>query len=325
MRCRHCGNESPEGHRFCGLCGKPLGDDARLVSPQANPRLDVAAGNPAPMPARGPEPSRDVSYLLDEAEQEEPRNWGKIAAVAVTLVVVAGFGYQYFLNGAGQSASKAPLSQGAQNSTGAAGGQTAAPSEPAPSQAAASQPAASEHGSPSPDTLADAVKPKEAPAATPAKPAPASEAPSRKSRVKKPVTATTAHTAAKPKAAAVAARPRAKPSAAKAEPTPAAHPVADPVTLAEKYVYGDGVTQDCERGMHTLNPLGAAADLRAMVALGALYTTGTCVPRDLPTAYRWFSKALRKDSENQTLQQDMKQLWGQMTAPERQLAIKLSQ
>jgi hypothetical protein len=34
---------------------------------------------------------------------------------------------------------------------------------------------------------------------------------------------------------------------------------------------------------------------------------------------------LRKDPNNQSLQADLNKLWGEMTQPERQLAIRLSQ
>jgi TPR repeat protein len=64
---------------------------------------------------------------------------------------------------------------------------------------------------------------------------------------------------------------------------------------------------------------------KAMISLGTLYSTGTCTPRDLPTAYRWFALALHKEPDNQALQDDLQKLWSQMTQPERQLAIRLSQ
>ena len=64
---------------------------------------------------------------------------------------------------------------------------------------------------------------------------------------------------------------------------------------------------------------------KAMISLGALYSTGTCTPRDLPTAYRWFALALHQQPDNQGLQDDLKNIWAKMTPPERQLAIKLSQ
>ena len=40
---------------------------------------------------------------------------------------------------------------------------------------------------------------------------------------------------------------------------------------------------------------------------------------------RWFAIALRKDPANQAIQADLQKLWGEMTQPERQLAIKLTQ
>jgi TPR repeat protein len=98
------------------------------------------------------------------------------------------------------------------------------------------------------------------------------------------------------------------------------------VAEAEKYIYArGGVQQDCDRGLRTLRPAAQQADPRAMISLGALYSTGVCTPRDLPTAYRWFALALRKQPDNQPLQENLQRLWSQMTQPERQLAIKLSQ
>jgi hypothetical protein len=107
------------------------------------------------------------------------------------------------------------------------------------------------------------------------------------------------------------------------KPTPA-KPL-DPVTEAERYIYGRGARQDCDRGLHLLKPAAEQSNPKAMVSLGVLYTTGTCTPRDLPTAYRWFALALHKEPDNQALQGDLQKLWSQMTPPERQLAIKLSQ
>jgi TPR repeat protein len=85
------------------------------------------------------------------------------------------------------------------------------------------------------------------------------------------------------------------------------------------------VQQDCDRGLRLLKPAAAQSNAKAMIALGSLYSSGTCTPRDLPTAYRWFALALHKQPDNQPLQDDLQKLWTQMTQPERQLAIKLSQ
>jgi TPR repeat protein len=99
----------------------------------------------------------------------------------------------------------------------------------------------------------------------------------------------------------------------------------DQVIEAQRYIYGRGVTQDCEHGMRLLKPAAAQANEKAMIEMGALYSAGLCTPHDLPTAYRWFAMALRKDPESQSAQADLQKLWGEMTQPERQLAIKLSQ
>ncbi len=99
----------------------------------------------------------------------------------------------------------------------------------------------------------------------------------------------------------------------------------DPVSEAQKYLYGRGVRQDCDRGLRLLKPAAAQANPKAMIEMGALYSAGLCTPHDLPTAYRWFAMALRKQPDNQDVQADLKKLWGEMTQPERQLAIKMSQ
>jgi len=112
----------------------------------------------------------------------------------------------------------------------------------------------------------------------------------------------------------------AKPAAAVLPAVPA-----DPLAQAQKYIYGRNVKQDCDRGLRLLKPAADQANPKAMIEMGALYSAGLCTPRDLPTAYRWFALALRKDPNNDALQGDLQKLWGEMTQPERQLAIKLSQ
>ena len=118
----------------------------------------------------------------------------------------------------------------------------------------------------------------------------------------------------------------AKPTPVRKAPEVVKHVVpADPVAEAQKYIYGKGAAQDCDRGMRILKPAANQANAKAMVEMGALYSAGLCTPRDLPTAYRWFAMALRRDPENQSIQTDLSKLWGEMTQPERQLAIRLTQ
>ena len=94
---------------------------------------------------------------------------------------------------------------------------------------------------------------------------------------------------------------------------------------AHPYLYGRVAAQDCDRGLRILKPAANAGNPKAMIEMGALYSAGLCTPHDLPTAYRWFALALRKDPSNDQVQTDLQKLWSEMTQPERQLAIKLSQ
>lgn len=116
----------------------------------------------------------------------------------------------------------------------------------------------------------------------------------------------------------------AKPKAEAPAKPRAAVPV-DPVSEARKYIYGKGASQDCDHGLRLLKPAANSGNAKAMVEMGALYSAGLCTPRDLPTSYRWFAMALHKEPDNQSVQTDLQKLWGEMTQPERQLAIKLSQ
>ncbi len=115
--------------------------------------------------------------------------------------------------------------------------------------------------------------------------------------------------------------------AEKPKPSPDIKPAkpADVVTEAQKYLYGRGVAQNCDRGLKLLKPAADRSNPKAMAEMGALYSAGLCTPRDLPTAYRWFAMALRKDPDDQALQGDLQKLWGEMTQPERQQAMRLTQ
>ena len=162
---------------------------------------------------------------------------------------------------------------------------------------------------------------------TPASGTPASDSPA------EAATAPPVPTATQPASATSAPAPTKDPNTNRALAAPTSKPSAalrpgkafDSVSEAQKYIYGRGVVQDCDRGMRLLKPAADQANPRAMIEMGALYSAGLCTPHDLPTAYRWFALALRKDPDNQSVQTDLQKLWGEMTQPERQLAIKLSQ
>jgi len=288
--------------------------------------------------------ARDLDYLL---EDEEPRHGGgwKAVAIFLALALAVGMGYLRWRNqGFGwlnPSAEKHAAAPSSETATAAPSNPTGAPSEAAPAAAPASPAATADNSaaSPAPATGNPAPAGSNAPDAATASAPPAASQPSASPGssalpavpldAKQPsASAPPAQPAASKDGAASAddATPppaRAKPSAASEAPKPVK--TADPVAEAQKYLYGKGVPQNCDRGLRLLKPAADHANPKAMVEMGALYSAGLCTPRDLPTAYRWFALALRKEPDNDSVQADLKKLWGEMTQPERQLAIKLSQ
>ena len=301
--------------------------------------------------------SRSLDYLL---EDEEPRGGGwKFILILLALALAVGFGYlRWKHQGLGwvisgtksalrstQTSEPADSSVPAQSSSGTASASppaasstapagsppppadsTATPSSPAPASANPA-PGAATSAAPAPATNSPS-----SPAAPPPKPETSATGEEPKSDLSPPA-ATESSVAKDSSPEASDASPDAAPEKPKDVPVkPAAKPAAtvrpataDPVAEAQKYLYGRGARQDCERGIRILKPAAAQSNSKAMIEMGALYSAGLCTPRDLPTAYRWFALALRKDPENQAVQMDLRKLWGEMTQPERQLAIRLSQ
>jgi hypothetical protein len=94
------------------------------------------------------------------------------------------------------------------------------------------------------------------------------------------------------------------------------------VADGEKYLYGTGVPENCGRAQKSLQTAAQHSNPKAQAMLGTMYFTGHCATRDLPTAYRWFARALHGDPGNSRLQQDLEILWKAMTPDERQLATR---
>jgi zinc-ribbon domain/Sel1 repeat len=280
-----------------------------------------------------------LDYLLED-DEEPKRGWGKLALVVIALVLLGGFGYLRWKQGgfdwltagekkpaaAAPSAEAPPSAADSGNAISAAGNPGGAtsnvatnnPATPSPTSPPAAAPAATEApaAQANPQTsVAENPAPQAAPPAQSSQASPLSSTPPAESTAAPAGAAAASQTA--PAEAPVV--PKARPP----KPTPA-KPV-DPVAEAERYINGQGVRQDCDHGLRLLKPAAEQSNPKAMIALGALYSTGTCTPRDLPTAYRWFALALHKEPDNQPLQDDLQKLWSQMTQPERQLAIKLSQ
>jgi TPR repeat protein len=94
--------------------------------------------------------------------------------------------------------------------------------------------------------------------------------------------------------------------------------------IAEKYLYGDGVPQDCNRAVSLLRPAAEASQAKARTILGAMYATGHCVPRDLPSSYHWFALALRQQPNNIWVEKNLESVWNQMSPSEKQLAMRMT-
>ena len=309
--------------------------------------------------------TRNLDYLLEDEDEHRHGGGGKFILILLALALAVGFGYLRWKNqafgwlgshtnkpSAATQNSEAPDTSSAtppaSNSTSvpttptvapqaapdpaAAAGSPAAAS-PAPANPAAANPAAASPTAASPTTnpATGTTTPNSAPGDAAAS-TDASNPPS-DSAAAPPVPAAKEPAPAAPDAAPAANPKPASPRPNKAADQPPTKPHAaikatqaiDSVSEAQKYLYGRGVKQDCDRGLRLLKPAANQSDPKAMIEMGALYSAGLCTPHDLPTAYRWFALALRKEPDNQAVQTDLKKLWGEMTQPERQLAIKLSQ
>jgi TPR repeat protein len=130
---------------------------------------------------------------------------------------------------------------------------------------------------------------------------------------------------AAPKAAPVEKAEKVAPVRPKT-PQPAPEPAVSPgealYVQGQRYLYGNGVAPNCDLALKSLLSSASRQNSKAQSTLGAMYSTGHCVTRDLPTAYRWFAKALHQDPNNTRLEQDLSVVWKQMTPGERQSATK---
>jgi hypothetical protein len=308
--------------------------------------------------------SRNLDYLLEDDEEPKRGGAGKWILMLVALALAVGFGYlrwkdqgfSWLNSGTKKPAAATTATDDSTAPSSNAPAATPAPVVNPPATATGSQPttdsaaASSSPSAPNPSASSP-------PASTPT-PAPNSSATSTATNATPSATSSSAPAntnAGSPNSANPTSAPAAKdastkdsnddasdsadtdkpqpaPAATKPAPVTAAKPTPvrpvrtlDPVTEAQKYIYGKGAAQDCDRGMRLLKPAADQSNTKAMVEMGALYSAGLCTPRDLPTAYRWFALALRKDPDNQSVQADLQKLWGEMTQPERQLAIRLSQ
>jgi hypothetical protein len=335
VRCGRCGNENAEGNRFCGMCGATLvgKTEAAAAAPKTPPAISgtsiLGLSTPGPAvdrhrevaEARDPlQPSsRNLDYLLED-EEEPKRSWGKSILIVAALALAVGFGYLYWKQGGFDwltGSEKKPAAT-ADGQAAPAGGAPTPSVATTPTESAA--PAATPAQTPAQDAAPPSATAQNIPAQNPAVDSNASaNAPA--NAASQPVVSDSDKPSPPAEVAPITKHAARKPAVVK----PAATAPYDVVREAERYIYGRGARQDCDHGMRLLKRAAEQANPKAMISMGTLYSTGTCTPRDLPTAYRWFALALHKQPDNQALQDDLKNLWEKMTQPERQLAIKLSQ
>jgi hypothetical protein len=353
VRCPECATENPPDYRFCGMCGTPLAKSepvSAAAGHAAAGRSSHAPSRPSPPPTSlsgpsflglsgdgsadgGTRSSRDLDYLF---EDEQPkRTYWRFALLVVILAVIGGLGWlQYKRSGKAWVApwssevSKTPV-EASQPAANAPSPTPASPQAVPP----ASQPAAQATQTPA-ETAGPSEKdipPSEA-STSPAKSATEKTAESQDqeseveaSKTEKTPTAEpdqTDNSAAETKPAKFATPP------AKAKPAPPKPVVSEDDALvanAEKYLYGRGVPQNCDRALSSLRAAAQRQNSRARSLLGSMYATGHCVPRDLPSAYRWFALASRDNTDNLWVQRNLEMIWREMTPQERQLATQRAQ
>jgi hypothetical protein len=342
VRCLQCGQENNPQYRFCGMCGAPIGPQPAAVPNQTGrERARIPVSGPSFL-GLGDERSRDLDYLL---EDEPPRGHGRLYLALFLLVVSAGLlawhwqrdGYPW----AGlvlkpTVSTNAPVSP--------------PPPAPSPDSVAAApveptaNPAPPEAQPAPPPAAGDPVQPPSAESAVSgtftnpsiaAKPGDQASSPNDVPDSGEAATPPVAGSpqASEPENAEPMPKPKpaitssVSPRPATSKPSPALASPADSfedrlVADGEKYLYGRGVPEDCARAQRNLQIGARQSNAKAQTLLGAMYATGHCVNRDLPTAYRWFAKALHGDPGNSRVQRDLEVLWKQMTPEERQLAMK---
>ena len=325
IRCPECGYENRDMYRFCGMCGATLRRETTSTpEPSAvteEPPPEPLTPPAAPLQATTAAPPPSLDYLL---EDEPPKSRGKLYLTAGLLVIAAGVIAWHWESDRRPSAAPAATSTPA-NSTASQTPAPAANVPPSPTKAEESPapkpsnpakptpPVVAQEAAPAPKASAEADAKVQEPDAQPATNSDASG--------DSPTTADTTQ----PAPAVVAPPPAPKPKPDPKIATPAA-PVlkGDDKLVAdgEKYLYGNGVPEDCDLAQKNLKTAASHSNARALTLMGAMYATGHCVDRDLPTAYRWFAKALHQDPSNARVQQDLEILWKQMTPGERQLATK---
>jgi len=332
VKCEKCGYENFPQHRFCGMCAAELrlpgpgGTQPAPAPTVAAPRVAVAlpkVREGVSQPVSGssflgmknePAETRNVSYLLED--EPAPSHTGRNIVLLVLLagVIAAGWHWRENLLSLVSKFSSNTAGNTQANSSAPAGSDSTSPTTSAPDAAstpvgnqaatADAQPSVSQGQTPPASGAADSAQSPEGDQSQAADTGGAAKSDDSNDTANQPATA--------PKSPRMKAQPAA-PAISRADELEAE---------GERYLYGNGVPENCTRARTSLLAAAQHSNAQAQNVLGTMYATGHCATRDLPTAYRWFSRSLRKDPTNTRIEQDLKVLWSQMTPEERQLALR---
>jgi TPR repeat protein len=257
---------------------------------------------------------RAFSGLASYGQPEEPKSAGK--EVLLTLLLLAALGgagwwtYKNYIGAAGNRKPEvaAPANDAANTPTANNPSEGAAPKTVEKSDVKATPPAA-EHPSEDASNAPAAKTPAESPTASETK----ESAEAVPEKTQQPVTPT-------PKPA------RHEVSASRIPASKTSSPAGDSgdalFRRGEGYLYGRNGSGNCGNALKYLKMAADMQHAKARSMMGTMYATGHCVPRDLPSSYRWFALALRVDPNNSVVEKNLSAVWNQMTPPERQLATK---
>ncbi len=353
VRCEQCGYDNDPRHRFCGMCGAKLA--LPLATAPKPPAVSPVSSNdepwdslqsirarrePPPPPPKGAPVSgpsllglsdestnSNVTYLFED--EERSTHWGRI--FVLLLFIAIGVSAWHWRQEVGTWAVKlsrdsavAPTQVMTQAPPAPDGTQQPPPTtaaQPNQTQAGAQPASATPNGSQAAPANPPAAGQANPPATAPANPAATAAAPPPAQANSAP-----AQPPAQPPAQTTAAST--PPETAKPPATPAAErtpesPAAEGLEAeGEKYLYGTGVSANCDRARKDLTDAAGQSNEKAQSVLATMYATGHCVPRDPALAYRWFAKALHEDPNNGRLKRDLEVLWNQMSADEKQMAMR---
>jgi ribosomal protein L40E len=343
--CPRCGSENPFDNQFCGRCGIPLlqpkpAEPVAASRANGSQRPSASAAEPeheSDQTISGPsflglsdEPDLSSSYLLDDEVSHS--HWGLYLFLLV-LAIAGGLVWWQTRNGGlsgthlGALVQQARTKLGEEKQEAAAVAPNANPAAAENSSVSNPSAAASNPADANSATGANAKEPPAgaSPAVTPP-PSPSQiQSAAEKQNVAPPAALSQTAEAVKPPSTPAKPQPR---RPVPATPSPTASADAQNTALlgnAQKYLYGNGVPQSCDRALSYLRQAVDNDSLKAKSTLGGLYATGHCVPLDRAVAYKWFALALRQDPNNSYLSHDLEMLWNQMTPAQKQLAIRMTQ